>query len=55
MGKPKFSRVSGRAKLAAGVGGALGAALLVAACASSGSSSSRGGGSGHPGRGVVLE
>jgi predicted lipoprotein with Yx(FWY)xxD motif len=40
MRKPKFSRVSGRAKLAAGVGGALGAALLVAACASSSSSTS---------------
>ena len=33
-----FSRVSGRAKLAAGVGGALGATVLVAACGSSGSS-----------------
>ena len=39
MGKSKFSRLSGRAKLAAGVGGALGAALLVAACSSAGSSS----------------
>jgi predicted lipoprotein with Yx(FWY)xxD motif len=38
MGKSKFSRVSGRAKLAAGVGGALGAAVLVAACSSGGSS-----------------
>jgi predicted lipoprotein with Yx(FWY)xxD motif len=42
MGKSKFSRLSGRAKLAAGVGGALGAALLVAACSSAGSSSSTG-------------
>jgi predicted lipoprotein with Yx(FWY)xxD motif len=40
MGKTKFSRVSGRTKLAAGVGGALGATLLVAACSSAGSSSS---------------
>jgi predicted lipoprotein with Yx(FWY)xxD motif len=40
MGKCKFSRVSGRAKVAAGVGGALGAALLVAACGSAASSSS---------------
>lgn len=39
MGKSKFSRLSGRTKLAAGVGGALGAALLVAACSSAGSSS----------------
>ena len=39
MGKSKFSRVSGRAKLAVGVGGALGAAVLVAACGSSASSS----------------
>jgi predicted lipoprotein with Yx(FWY)xxD motif len=38
MGKSKFSRLSGRAKLAAGVGGALGAAVLVAACSSGGSS-----------------
>jgi predicted lipoprotein with Yx(FWY)xxD motif len=42
MGKSKFSRLSGRTKLAAGVGGALGAALLVAACSSAGSSSSTG-------------
>jgi predicted lipoprotein with Yx(FWY)xxD motif len=42
MGKSKFSRVSGRAKLAVGVGGALSAAVLVAACSSSASSSSTG-------------
>ena len=42
MGKSTFSRMSGRAKLAAGVGGAMGAALLVAACASGSSSSSTG-------------
>jgi predicted lipoprotein with Yx(FWY)xxD motif len=42
MGKSKFSRVSGRTKLAAGVGGALGATLLVAACGSAASSSSTG-------------
>jgi predicted lipoprotein with Yx(FWY)xxD motif len=40
MGKSISSRVSGRAKLAAGVGGAVGAALLVAACSSAASSSS---------------
>jgi predicted lipoprotein with Yx(FWY)xxD motif len=44
MGKSKFSssfsnRVSGRAKLAVGVGGALSAAVLVAACSSAASSS----------------
>jgi predicted lipoprotein with Yx(FWY)xxD motif len=39
MGKSKFSRLSGRTKVVAGVGGALGAALLVAACSSAGSSS----------------
>jgi predicted lipoprotein with Yx(FWY)xxD motif len=39
MGKTKFSRISGRAKVAVGVGGALGAALLVAACSSAASSS----------------
>ena len=39
MGKSMFSQVSGRTKLAAGVGTALGATLLVAACSSSGSSS----------------
>ena len=39
MGKSKFSKVSGPTKLAAGVGGALGAAVLVAACSSAGSSS----------------
>jgi predicted lipoprotein with Yx(FWY)xxD motif len=42
MGKSKFSKVSGPTKLAAGVGGALGAAVLVAACSSAGSSSSTG-------------
>jgi predicted lipoprotein with Yx(FWY)xxD motif len=40
MGKSMFSNVSGPTKLAAGVGGALGAAVLVAACSSAGSSSS---------------
>jgi predicted lipoprotein with Yx(FWY)xxD motif len=39
MGKSMFSKVSGPTKLAAGVGGALGAAVLVAACSSAGSSS----------------
>jgi predicted lipoprotein with Yx(FWY)xxD motif len=38
MGKSKFSRMSGRAKVAVGVGGGLGAALLVAACSSAASS-----------------
>jgi predicted lipoprotein with Yx(FWY)xxD motif len=38
MGKSKFSRMSGRAKMAVGVGGGLGAALLVAACSSAASS-----------------
>jgi predicted lipoprotein with Yx(FWY)xxD motif len=37
MGKSKFSRMSGRAKAAVGVGGGLGAALLVAACSSAAS------------------
>jgi predicted lipoprotein with Yx(FWY)xxD motif len=40
MGNSISSRISGRAKLAAGVGGAVGAALLVAACSSAASSSS---------------
>jgi predicted lipoprotein with Yx(FWY)xxD motif len=40
MGKSKFSRMSGRAKAAVGVGGGVGAALLVAACSSAASSSS---------------
>ena len=40
MGKSKFSRVSKRAKLAVGVGGALGAAVVVAACSSAASTSS---------------
>jgi len=40
MGKSISSRIPGRAKLAAGVGGAVGAALLVAACSSAASSSS---------------
>ncbi len=48
MGKSKFSRVSGRTKLAAGVGGALGAAVLVAACSSAGSSSTGAAASGAP-------
>jgi predicted lipoprotein with Yx(FWY)xxD motif len=39
MEKSRFSRVSGRAKLAVGVGGALSAAVLVAACSSAASSS----------------
>jgi predicted lipoprotein with Yx(FWY)xxD motif len=38
MGKSISSRIPGRAKLAAGVGGAVGAALLVAACSSAASS-----------------
>ena len=42
MSKFKFSRGSGRTKLAVGVGGALGAAVLVAACSSAGTSSSTG-------------
>jgi predicted lipoprotein with Yx(FWY)xxD motif len=41
MGK-SISRVSGRTKLAAGAGVALGAAVLVAACSSGGASSSTG-------------
>jgi predicted lipoprotein with Yx(FWY)xxD motif len=40
MGKSRFSRVSKRAKLAAGVGGALGAAVVVAACSSAASTGS---------------
>jgi predicted lipoprotein with Yx(FWY)xxD motif len=43
-----FSRVSGRTKLAAGVGGALGAAVLVAACSSGGTSSAGAAASGPP-------
>ncbi len=39
MRKSMFNGVSGRTKLAAGAGGALGAALLVAACGSAASSS----------------
>jgi len=39
MRKSTFSRVSKRAKLAAGVGGALAAAVVVAACSSGGTSS----------------
>jgi predicted lipoprotein with Yx(FWY)xxD motif len=42
MGKSIFTRVSGRAKVVAGVGGGVGAALIVAACSSAGSSSSTG-------------
>jgi predicted lipoprotein with Yx(FWY)xxD motif len=38
MSKSKFSRLSGRAKVAVGVGGGVGAALLVAACSSAASS-----------------
>ena len=38
MSKSRFSRMSGRTKLAVGVGGALGATLLVAACSSASSS-----------------
>jgi hypothetical protein len=48
MRKSMFSRVSGRTKLAAGVGGALGAAVLVAACSSAGSSSTGAPASGTP-------
>jgi len=48
MGKSMISRVSGRTKLAAGVGGAVGAALLVAACSSGGSSSAGAAASGSP-------
>jgi predicted lipoprotein with Yx(FWY)xxD motif len=40
MGKSISSRIPGSTKLAAGVGGAVGAALLVAACSSAASSSS---------------
>jgi predicted lipoprotein with Yx(FWY)xxD motif len=40
MGKSKFSRMSGRAKAAVGVGGGIGAALLVAACSSAASTGS---------------
>jgi predicted lipoprotein with Yx(FWY)xxD motif len=39
MRKSSFGRVSKRAKLVAGVGGALGAAVVVAACSSGGTSS----------------
>jgi predicted lipoprotein with Yx(FWY)xxD motif len=42
MGKSKFSRMSGRAKAAVGVGGGVGAALLVAACSSAASTGSTG-------------
>jgi predicted lipoprotein with Yx(FWY)xxD motif len=48
MRKSVFNRVSGRTKLAAGVGGALGAAVLVAACSSGSSSSSTGAASSTP-------
>jgi predicted lipoprotein with Yx(FWY)xxD motif len=48
MGKSTFSRMSGRARLAAGVGGAMGAALLVSACASASSSSTGAAASGTP-------
>jgi predicted lipoprotein with Yx(FWY)xxD motif len=40
MGKSKFSRMSGRAKAAVGIGGGVGAALLVAACSSAASTGS---------------
>jgi predicted lipoprotein with Yx(FWY)xxD motif len=40
MGKSNFSRMSGRAKAAVGVGGGIGAALLVAACSSAASTGS---------------
>jgi predicted lipoprotein with Yx(FWY)xxD motif len=48
MSESRFSRVSGRTKLAAGVGGALGAAVLVAACSSGGTSSTGAAASGTP-------
>jgi predicted lipoprotein with Yx(FWY)xxD motif len=48
MNKSRFSRVTGHAKLAAGVGGALGAAALVAACSSGGTSSTGAAASGTP-------
>jgi predicted lipoprotein with Yx(FWY)xxD motif len=44
----RFSRASGRTKLATGVGGALGAAVLVAACSSGGTSSTGAAASGTP-------
>jgi predicted lipoprotein with Yx(FWY)xxD motif len=48
MSESRFSRVQGRTKLAAGVGGALGAAVLVAACSSGGNSSTGAAASGTP-------
>jgi predicted lipoprotein with Yx(FWY)xxD motif len=48
MGKSISSRISGRTKLAAGVGGAVGAALLVAACSSAASSSTGAAAAGPP-------
>ena len=48
MGKSISTRVSGRTKLAAGVGGAVGAALLVAACSSAASSSTGAAAAGTP-------
>jgi predicted lipoprotein with Yx(FWY)xxD motif len=48
MGKSISSRISGPTKLAAGVGGAVGAALLVAACSSAASSSTGAAAAGTP-------
>jgi hypothetical protein len=48
VSETRFSRVSGRTKLAAGVGGALGAAVLVAACSSGGTSSTGAAAGGTP-------
>jgi predicted lipoprotein with Yx(FWY)xxD motif len=48
MGKSTFSRMSGRARLAAGAGGAMGAVLLVSACASGSSSTTGAAASGTP-------
>ena len=48
MGKSMIGKVSGRTKLAAGVGGALGAAVLVAACSSGGASSTGAGAPASP-------
>jgi len=48
MSESRFSRMSGRTRLAAGVGGALGAAALVAACSSGGTSSTGATASGTP-------
>jgi predicted lipoprotein with Yx(FWY)xxD motif len=48
MSESRFSRASGRTKLAAGVGGAMGAAVLVAACSSGGTSTAGAAASGTP-------